>query len=138
MAQAQRYTGKDMVITINAIELTAEYKSLTVKESMNSAEATGGADGHEFSLTTYGAGSVDVEVLGVREADTNYADIQTETAKGSVGPLVWGPEGDATGLPRFTAAGYVESRDGEYKFDDAVGLKFSYKLTASITEDTWP
>lgn len=138
MAQANRLTGKNMVITINGLEIQADFKSLAVKESVNSAEATGGSDAHEFSLPTYGASSIDVEVLGVDSTDTDYGDIQTETAKGATGDLVWGPEGDAEGAPRFTATGYVESRDSDYKFDDAVGLKFTYKCTAAIVEDTWP
>lgn len=138
MALANRYTGSAMALTINDIPLAADYKSLAVKESVNSAEGTAGGDAHEYSVPTYAASSISVELLGVAQDDDEYGDIQTETAKGATGDLVWGPEGDAEGAPRFTATGYVESRDQDLKFDDMVTLKFTYKCTADIVEDTYP
>lgn len=138
MALANRYTGSAMALTINDIAIAADYKSLAIKESVNSAEGTAGGDAHEYSVPTYGASSISVELLGVTSADGDYSDIQSETTKGATGDLVWGPEGDAEGSPRFTATGYVESRDQDIKFDDMVSLKFTYKCTADIVEDTWP
>lgn len=137
MAQANRYTGKNLYMTIGGTVIGTDYKSVAVKESVNSAEATGGADAHEYSIPTYAASSIDVEIFGLKKADGSYAAIMSGTAKGSTAALVWGPEGNTASLPKFTATGYVESRDIDYKFDDAVGLKFTYKCTASIAESTW-
>lgn len=137
MAQANRYTGKDLYATIGGTVISADFKSVAVKESVNSAEATGGSDAHEYSIPTYAASSIDVELFGLKKADAGYANIMTYTTRGSTSALVYGPEGNTAGLPKFTAAGFVESREIEYPFDDAVNVKFTYKCNAAIAETTW-
>lgn len=147
MAQANRFTGKEMVITFNtvdenddpvAVTLEADFKTLAVKESVNSAEATAGADGHEYSIPTYAASTIDVETLGVKQADNEYDNIQTYIQEGVFGELVYSPEGDAEYAPRFTADGYIESAEIEYPFDDVVSVKFTFKCNAAIVVDAWP
>ena len=137
MAQANRYTGKNLYMTIGGTVISTDYKSVAVKESVNSAEATGGSDAHEYSIPTYAASSISVEIFGLKKADTNYAAIMSGTAKGSTAALVYGPEGNTALLPKFTAGGYVESRDIDYKFDDSVNVKFTYKCTSAIAETTF-
>lgn len=137
MTQANRYTGKSLYATIGGTVISTDFKSVAVKESVNSAEATGGSDAHEYSIPTYAASSVDVEMFGLKKADANYAAIMSNTAKGSTAALVYGPEGNTAGLPKFTATGFVESREIEYPFDDAVNVKFTYKCNAAIAETTW-
>ena len=137
MAQAGRYTGKDMAITIGGTAVNSEYQSLKVKESVESAEATAGADTHEYSIPLYGTSEVEVELFGVNKADAGYANIRTQTTRGALGPLIFGPEGSANGKPKFTATGYVEEREEEYTFKDAVTLKFKFKCNAAIAESTY-
>lgn len=137
MAQAGRYTGKDMAITIGGTAINSEYQSLKVKESVESAEATAGSDTHEYSIPLYGTSEIEVEVFGVNKADAGYTNIKAQTAKGALGPLIWGPEGTTSGKPKFTATGYVEEREEEYTFKDAVTLKFKFKCTAAIVEATY-
>ena len=138
MTQAKRYTGKAMVVTINAIAIEADYKSVSVKEDIEDAGATAGADAHEFSLPTYRTSEIEVEMFGVKSTDTSYANIMGETDPGSTGDLVWYPEGDDPTLPVFTAGGYVKSRSIETPFEDAVALSFTYKTTEAIDEDVVP
>lgn len=134
MAQANRYTGKDMVILIGDTVISSEYQSLKVKEGVESAEATAGSDLHEYSIPTYATSEVEVELFGVNKTSDTYEDIREQTSIGATGPLVWHPEGVGGGgtKPIFTATGYVKDREEEYTFKDAVTLKFKFVCTARI------
>ena len=137
MTQAKRYTGKAMVVTINAIAIEADYKSVSVKEDIEDAGATAGADAHEFSLPTYRTSEIEVEFFGVTKSDAQYSNIETNTTPGATGSLIWGPEGNTSGKPKFTATGFVKSRSKEFNFDDTVNYSFTFKCNAAIGETTF-
>ena len=137
MAQAYRYTGKNLYATLASNVIYADYKSIAVKEDIEDAGATAGADAHEFSLPTYRTSEIEVEFFGVTKSDAQYSNIETNTTPGATGSLIWGPEGNTSGKPKFTATGFVKSRSKEFNFDDTVNYSFTFKCNAAIGETTF-
>ena len=89
--------GKDAVIswvwTGGTVNLATDYRSISVKESVDTAETTAGADTHKTYLATIKSASIDYSGLFPTGGTVLYAAL----AAGMSGTLTVAPEGTATG-----------------------------------------
>ena len=89
--------GKDAVIswvwTGGTVNLATDYRSISVKENVDTAETTAGADTHKTFLPTIKSASIDYSGLFPTGGTVLYAAL----AAGMSGTLTVAPEGTATG-----------------------------------------
>ena len=89
--------GKDAVIswvwTGGTVNLATDYRSVSVKENVDTAETTAGADTHKTFLPTIKSASIDYSGLFPTGGTVLYAAL----AAGMSGTLTVAPEGTATG-----------------------------------------
>ena len=89
--------GKDAVIswvwTGGTVNLATDYRSVSVKENVDTAETTAGADTHKTFLPTIKSASIDYSGLFPTSGTVLYAAL----AAGMSGTLTVAPEGTASG-----------------------------------------
>ena len=90
-------TGKDAVIswvwTGGTINLATDYRSISVKENVDTAETTAGADTHKTFLPTIKSSTIDYSGVFPTGGTVLYAAL----AAGMGGTLTVAPEGTAAG-----------------------------------------
>jgi len=90
-------TGKDAYISWvwsgGTLNLNTDYRSVSVKESVDTAETTAGADTHKTYLPTIKSASIDYSGVFPTGGTALYAAL----ASGMSGTLTVAPEGTATG-----------------------------------------
>ena len=114
-------TGKNAYISFGGVEIQADNRSLSWDESTDVADTTAGADAFESHVVT----TKNVEFSLTLLYDNSAAGTATTVAvaNGAAGTLDIGPEGTATGKPRYTIVGTVTGKsptwdyDGESEFD---------------------
>ena len=139
MAVADRHTGKNMYITYNGTVLSADYQTVTVKREFGKAEKTAGADSHASYIPTYGDTSVELEVLkkGGTAGTTEWGVLVGALGTSTDGTLIWAPEGTASGKPKTTATGFIESLETEYPFDDIVKVTITFQCNATPSDTVY-
>ena len=89
--------GKDAVIswvwTGGTLNLATDYRSVSVKENVDTAETTAGADTHKTYLATIKSATIDYSALFPSGGTALYAAL----AAGMSGTLTVAPEGTASG-----------------------------------------
>ena len=89
--------GKDAVIswvwTGGTVNLATDYRSVSVKENVDTAETTAGADTHKTFLPTIKSATIDYSGLFPTGGTALYAAL----AAGMSGTLTVAPEGTASG-----------------------------------------
>jgi len=90
-------TGKDAVISWvwsgGTVNLATDYRSVSIKESVDTAETTAGADTHKTYLPTIKSATIDYSGLFPTGGTALYAAL----AAGVSGTLTVAPEGTAAG-----------------------------------------
>lgn len=90
-------TGKDAVISWvwsgGTVNLATDYRSVSIKESVDTAETTAGADTHKTFLPTIKSATIDYSGLFPTGGTALYASL----AAGVSGTLTVAPEGTAAG-----------------------------------------
>lgn len=116
-------TAADAYGTFGGVAFQADFQSVEISESQGVADTTAGTDAYESHVTTTKSVEISIELL----YDTATAGTATATAlaNGTQGTLDWGPEGTATGKPRYTIPATVTSFNKSYPYDDAI----SYSVT---------
>ena len=139
MAVADRHTGKNMYITYNGTVLSADYQTLTVKDEFGKAEKSAGADAHASYIPTYGDTSVELEVLkkGGTAGTAEWGVLSGALGTSTDGTLIWAPEGTASGKPKTTATGFIESLETEYPFDDVVKVTITFQCNSAPSDTVY-
>ena len=132
MAVADRFTGKNMYITLNGVVISADFQSVKVSRDAGKAEKTAGADTHASYIPTYLDTTVEVEVLKKSGAagTSEWGLLVGQLGAGTDGTLVWIPEGNNLGKSTSTAIGFIESLETEFPFDDMVKLTVGFQCNA--------
>jgi len=128
-----KYTGKDLHLKWNSTELQGEFKTLTVSEETDFADVTAGNDEARDYLATIKDGKAEAEIFDQAGNTLLWNAIEPGTS----GTLEWGPEGNATGKPKYSALAIVKSREREIPFDDGVVITIQWQFTGPVTESTY-
>ncbi len=135
-----RYTGKDLYVAFTPdggtlVDLSGDYRELSVEEEANLADVTAGNDTHENSVATTNKGSAKLSMLD--ESGSSGSTIRAAIKQGTKGTLEWGPEGHSTGDVKMSATAIVKKRSLKYPYDDAVELEAEFELQDDVTEGTY-
>ena len=92
-------TGKDAYInwasSAGTINLSGDYRSVSIKENVDTAETTAGADTHKTYIPTIKSATIDYS--GLFPAGSAGTALYAALAAGVQGTLTIAPEGTATG-----------------------------------------
>lgn len=112
------FTGADLYITFGGIALHADYRTLSVDESTGTADTTAGTDEYQSHVIT--TKSVEMSLTLLYDNATAGTAAATALANGKQGTLEWGPEGTATGKPKYTIPATVTSFSKSIEYEAEV------------------
>lgn len=120
------YTGSAMYIKFGAQVLSTRYRSYNESDEAGLVDKSSGADTRRTYLPTLKDGGASFEFL----QDSGGSVVWAAVEAGSTGTLEWGPEGTASGKPKYTVNALVKNRKRDIVFDDVV------KITVDFTYNT--
>jgi len=131
MANCNRMTGKALVVEFVTTDISGDYRTFEFTEDFQTVDLTAGPDTAMCYGTTFTDGKASFSGL------YNTADIDnvwTATEKGTEGDLVWYPEGNEQGKPRYTVNAIVTSRGQNYPYDGAIELSIEFQFNGDTIE----
>lgn len=136
-----RYTGEQNYVEFRGIEISQDIRNFAPNESTDSVESTAGDDTAKSYIPrlrnmTFSGQIVERGVAAgtaVREAVKN----------GAQGTLTWGPEGTATGQPKYSILAFVNQNNKSVPYDGLVMNDITWQADGDWIEnydrsgDTW-
>jgi hypothetical protein len=123
------YAGKSLYVDFGATDVSGDFRSMDVSESINIIDTTAGADTDESHVTGVRSATIDLTILC---NGTAGSAVRSALAVGTNAALRWGPNGTASGNPKYECTATVESMDYSYPYDGEV------EFTVSLVKDgTW-
>ena len=107
-----------------------DFRTFTTSETVDEIDTTAGSDARKSYIT----GPID------GEASLNYVEQSLGTANwqkfvpGAEGTLTWGPEGTATGKPKWVSPARVLTRDRAIPYDGVVAIDIGFRLSGTLSE----
>lgn len=134
-----RYTGIDLAVQWwsagGTTTITSYRRSFETSESVDDADATCGTVTYRDHLPTFTDMTSTLTYLMDNGADGTA--IYNKLAPRTMGTVCWGPQGTASGKPKFTSAAYVADRGISYPYDDVIEVTIEFQHTASPTLATF-
>lgn len=124
------YTGSGLSLVFDGNTLDGEQKEFSIQTEIGIVDVSAGADTYRSYLTTMTDGTATLMLL----RQTGEASV---AAVGDEGNLVWGPEGNTAGQPRFTVNAIVTGYDEKYPYDGAVETTITFQFSGAVAEDTF-
>jgi hypothetical protein len=122
-----KYSGAALYIEFAGTNISATRRTLDVTHNMETADSTAGADAYRNFVTTVKMLEASVEILGLTFATGGSA--QTVALQpGASGTVIWGPEGNGTGSPKWGALMMLSEFSPSYPFDDVVVYKGKFVM----------
>ena len=132
------HTGKNLYIEYRGVTISGDQRSFSSSETVDTAETTAGADVGKSYLPTLedASGSFELVDDGVEGSAIYQALFNNE------GTLTWGPEGTASGKPKYSCAVIITGRDQSTPYDDTVMRTYNWQRNGDWIEhydngDTW-
>lgn len=117
------YTGKDLYIEFGGQAVgDSEYRSLSVDRQIDTVEVSAGADTDKSYLTTLRDASFSLTYVDENASGTL---VNQALYEGAYGTLVWGPQGTASGKPKFSCAAWVTSV--------SAGMEYNAEVTRDVS-----
>lgn len=127
-----RLSGKNLHVTFNSVVLTADFRSGEESRSAELIDASAGDDAHMTYLVDKTDGTFTVEFID----DTAHAAFDA-CAPGTEASLVWGPDGNTTGLDRYTVNAIVANRTRTNPYRDVQVVTVEFQFSGAVTQDAY-
>jgi hypothetical protein len=124
-----KLTGKNLYIAFGSTVLSAAQRSLSITEEQETADVTAGADTYRNFANT--VRMIEAEAELVYQDGTAGSAILAALTLGAEGTLVWGPEGNTTGLPRKGFLARVVNVSQDIPFDDAITITLGWQMAGT-------
>ena len=125
------YTGKDVYISYKGTAVSGDQRTMSVNESMDTAETSAGADTDRSYLATLKDAKFDITVL---DNGTAGSAIRALLAVGTAaGTLLYAPNGTAAGMPRYRCQAFVTSFTVDYPYDGEVEIEVEWQRSGAWT-----
>lgn len=122
------YLGRGAYLTFGSIVLSARYTTIDTDESGDLVDKSAGSDTHDSVLAGLAKGQVSVSL--------NHSAGDTATwnglAFGTEGTVTYAPEGTASGKPKYTGVGMIQSRQRKQGFNEITRLSVAIKMQETI------
>ena len=124
-------TGKDAYIswvwTGGTLNLNTDYRSVSIKENVDTAETTAGADTHKTYLPTIKSATIDYSGLFPTGGTALYAAL----AAGMSGTLTVAPEGTASGKVSHAYPAICMGATYDTPYADVVTVNCTFQSTGA-------
>lgn len=112
-----KLSGKNLWVSFSGTTLSSEMRSFDVNLAQETADATAGADEYRNFVNTVKTIEASMELV-MKEHSTGGSAIKAALAAGAEGTLLWGPEGTATGKPKYGFYARISEASETIPFDD--------------------
>ncbi len=131
MSAENRYTGKDLYITFDGTVVSLDYTSFEVSAEQDFVDASAGSETAKSKKTTLHDATMKLTVFATGTAGSAA---EAKLVVGQSGSLVWGPQGTATGKPKYSCTAFVKSNGKKHPFDDMVKLDVAFERNGDWAE----
>jgi hypothetical protein len=136
-----KLTGKNLFVSFGGTTLSSSQRSFDTTFEQEQADVTAGADDFRNFSNTVKMVEAETEIV-VQEHASGGSALFAALTLGGQGTLLWGPEGTATGKPKFGFYATLTERSQQLAYDDAYILtcKFTMAGTAMLFQgvtDLW-
>jgi len=136
MASSGQYVGSSWygtwIYSGGTVVLSGNQTKFGMERTVDTVEVTAGSDTQKAYLPTVTDNKFSYAVYDAGTAGSALAKSLTPNTNGT---LTWGPQGTATGKPKFSIAAVVTSQKIEYAFDAAVLLEVEFLGSGSYISD---
>jgi hypothetical protein len=115
------------------IVLSGDFRTVNVSRSLDIIDATAGADTYREKLPSFG----DTEVTFSSVMQEGATALVSALAQKTYGTILIGPEGTATGKPKFAVAAYSVGPTYNIPYNDVVEFACSWISNAAPSETPW-
>lgn len=122
----KRYTGQNMYISFAGVAINTDYKSLSMSETIDTVDITAGSETTRRHIPTISSAEMSFEVFQTDVTSTGGTAIRGVLAVGTQGTLIWGPEGTAANMPKYSCVATITQLDISYPFDGAVEMSATF------------
>ena len=119
---ANRYTGKELYVLFAGTTISGEFIEFTFERTARLVDVTAAGDTHRRQRATTIDGDWTLKVFD--HADNGPA-LNQVLAVGAAGTLIFGPQGNATGQPKFAFEALVTRHQQPYQINDGVVYEFA-------------
>lgn len=124
-------TGKDFYLEFNGVAVTGIYRKFDDGMEQESAEATSGTD----AVRNYVSTLIKIEpkaTVVLNDASSALAQLKM----GTTGTLIWGPQGNGAGKPKWGVAARVKAAPVSRTYDAEVEIEVTWEVTSgTLTYD---
>jgi hypothetical protein len=116
------------------VPLTADFRNFSLQRTKEWIDASAGADTFEEVLPGIQRGQ-DIPLVFVMQENDPIVDAITDD---ETGELIYGPEGDAPGAPRYSIPAVFGGFSFEQPYNDIVTVTAVFRQNAPWTRDVFP
>jgi len=136
-----KISGNQLYAAFGATLLNGSQRSFDVKETMEQADSTAGADAYRNFVNTVKTIEVDVEII-VQDGTAGSA-LRAALVPGSQGTLIWGVEGTAAGKMKKGFFATITDSSESDPFDDVLLIKAKFTMAGTALafngySSVWP
>jgi hypothetical protein len=118
------WTGHALYVSFGGTAITGDQRTFSKNEKIDKVDITAGDDDDRDYLTTIKDVTMAMTIL---DNSTAGSAVKSALAIGNAGTLLIGPEGTASGKPKYTCVAFVESNDTEYPYDGEVEFNVTFQ-----------
>jgi len=128
------HTGEALVVTWRGVALEADFRTITITETVNDADGSSGADGNIRHLPTQTDANIALELVSI-SGTAGTAKWDSLAPKGT-GALMWQPQGTASGMRYGSVNCYINNRTETVPYNDVATWAVAFLPQAAITYGT--
>lgn len=114
--------------------LHSDFRQFSYQPTLSLIDASAGSDSFRQYIAGIGEGG-DISLTMV--LPQNGTAILSATARATTGTLLFGPEGTATGKPKYTIPAMSKGPAFNQSYDDIVEVTIGFQQTSQETQATW-
>jgi hypothetical protein len=128
---ANVYTGKNLYFEFQGQSYGPGYKTVTITETQNTADSTAGSDDYETTIGT--TKTLEISVSCLDRNNTAGSAIRSTSRIGNKGTVIIGPEGTATGKPKYSA--FLRVSNVNRPFEHKTETKYDVTFVTDVEAD---
>lgn len=127
------YSGKDLYISYAGVTISGDQRTFSVSRASDTIETTAGADTSKSYIPRLTDASGSFNLL--ETTGTGGTAIYAALVEGSQGTLIFGPEGTASGKPKYECVAIITGADKSAPYADVVTRTYSWQKTGDWITD---
>ena len=132
-ATTNRYTGEDLYVSFQGVEISTDIRSFSVSQSTDIVEITAGDDASKGYIARLKNVTLSTTIL--QQGLAGGTAIRAAVQNGASGTLIYGPEGTASGKPKYTVLAIVTGNNPSMPYNDLVAMDISWQMNGAYIEN---